>query len=120
MANSSDKLRKAYRNASSLETGIAAAETVNRNAKAAGVNLSMAEERAAKKVLQPRMKLDRQRTLARGKAMEKAQNKKAAADRAAAAVGNAPKKKGVSAAVIAAAKKAKSTPKTTAKKSGKK
>jgi hypothetical protein len=53
----------------------------------------MAEERAAKKVLQPRMKLDRQRTAARAVGIEKMQEKKAAAKRAAAAIGNAPASK---------------------------
>jgi hypothetical protein len=93
MASLNDKVRKARNNASSLETGIAASKTVDRNAKTAGVKLSMAEERAAKKVLQPRMKLDRERTAARGKAIEKMQEKKAAAKRAAAAIGYSETKK---------------------------
>jgi hypothetical protein len=88
-----DKVRKARRTATDLETGIAAYETVNRNAKAGKVRLSMAEERAAAKVLQPRMAQDRKKTAARGVAIEKMQTKKAAAKRAAAAVGNAPAKK---------------------------
>ena len=120
MASLNDKVRKARNKATSSETGIAAFETVNRNAKAGKVRLSMAEERAAAKVLQPRMKLDRERTLARGVAIEKREAKKAAAGRAAAAVGNPPKKKGVSAGVIAAAKKAKPATKTVTKKAGKK
>jgi hypothetical protein len=99
MASLNDKVRKARFNASSMETGIAANETVNRNAKTAGVRLSMAEERAAKKVLKPRMKLDRQRTAARGVAIEKMQEKKAAAKRAAAAIGNLPAAKKTSKAV---------------------
>ena len=93
MASLNDKVRKARRNATSLETGVAAFKTVNRNAKAGNVRLSMAEERAAAKVLQPRMTLDRKKTAARGVAIEKMQTKKAAAKRAAAAVGNAPAKK---------------------------
>ena len=107
MASLNDKVRKARNNATKLETGIAADETVNRNAKTAGVSLSMAEERAAKKVLQPRMQLDRSRTAARAVAIEKIQNKKAAATRAEAAIGNAPASK-------------KPAAKTTTKKTGKK
>ena len=93
MGSLNDKVRKARRSATNLEASIAAGETVNRNAKTAGVRLSMAEERVAKKVLQPRIKIDRQRTAARGMAIEKVQEKKAAAKRAAAAIGNAPASK---------------------------
>lgn len=101
-----EKVRKARINATNLETGIAASKTVDRNAKAAGVKLSMAEERAAKKVLQARMKIDRGKTAARAAGIQKIQEKKAAAKRAAAAVGNATPKKKVSPGVVAAAKKA--------------
>ena len=90
MARLSDRARKAVRNASSVETGVATYETINRNAKAAGVKLTMAEERAAAKVLEPRIRLDRKKTAARAVNIEKMQAKKAAAKRAAAAVGNAP------------------------------
>jgi hypothetical protein len=93
MGSLNDKVRAARRAATNLEANIAAGETVNRNAKTAGVRLSMAEERAAKKVLQPRIKIDRSRTAARGMAIEKIQEKKAAAKRAAAAIGNAPANK---------------------------
>jgi hypothetical protein len=93
MASLEDKVRKARNNASSGEVSYAANQTVSRNAKTAGVRLSMAEERAAKKVLEPRMKLDRQRTAARAKNIEKMQAKKAAAKRAAAAVGYSETKK---------------------------
>jgi hypothetical protein len=105
MASLNDKVSKARRVATNLETGIAAYETVNRNAKAGKVKLSMAEERAAVKVLQPRMSQDRKKTAARGAAIQKVQEKKAAAKRAAAAIGNSP-----------ATKKA---TKTTTKKAGK-
>jgi hypothetical protein len=88
MASLKDKVRKARNKATSLETGIAANETVSRNARTAGVTLSMAEERKAVKTLMPRMKLDRQKTAARAVAIEKREIKKAAAKRAAAAVGN--------------------------------
>jgi len=95
MASLEDKARKARFNASKMETGIAANETVNRNAKAGKVRLSMAEERAAVKVLKPRMQLDRSKTAARAVGIEKREVKKAAAKRAAAAVGNATAKKRV-------------------------
>ena len=90
MASLKDKVRKARSKASSMETSIAANQTVNRNAQTAGVRLSMAEERAAKKVLQPRMRQDRKKTAARGAAILKIQTKKAAAKRVAAAIGNSP------------------------------
>jgi hypothetical protein len=112
MGSLNDKVRKARNKATSLETGIAAYETVERNARTAGVRLSMAEERKAAKTLQPRMKIDRQRTAARAVAIEKMQTKKMAAKRAAAAIGNAPAAKKI------ATKKA--VAKTTTKKSGKK
>ena len=86
-----DKVRKARNNATKIETGIAAEKTVSRNAKTAGVKLSMAEERAAKKVIQPRINLDRGKTAARGMAILKVQEKKAAAKRMAAATGNVAK-----------------------------
>jgi hypothetical protein len=90
MARLSDRARKAVRNASSVETGVATYETINRNAKAAGVKLTMAEERAAAKVLEPRIRLDRKKTAARAVNIEKMQAKKSAAKRAAAAIGNSP------------------------------
>ena len=90
MASLNDKVRKAKFNAKGIEVSIAANKTVNRNAKTAGVRLSMAEERAARKVLQPRMAQDRKKTAARAVAIEKMQTKKAAAKRAAAAIGNSP------------------------------
>jgi hypothetical protein len=95
MARLSDRARKAVRNASSVETGVATYETINRNAKAAGVKLTMAEERAAAKVLEPRIRLDRKKTAARAVNIEKMQAKKAAAKRAAAAIGNTPASKKV-------------------------
>jgi hypothetical protein len=113
MARLSDRARKAIRNASSVETGVATYETINRNAKAAGVKLTMAEERAAAKVLEPRIRLDRKKTAARAVNIEKMQAKKTAAKRAAAAIGNTP------AAKKAAPKPAaKSRLKTTTKKKG--
>jgi hypothetical protein len=112
MGSLNDKVRKARRAATNLEAGIAAGRTVSRNADTAGVRLTMGEERAARKVLQPRIKLDRSRTAARAVGIEKREIKKAAAKRMAAAIGNAPASK------KAATKKA--VAKTTTKKSGKK
>ncbi len=100
MASLNDKVRKARNKASGMETRIAASETVLRNADAAKLRLSMAEERAAAKVLRPRMKLDRQRTLARGVAIEKREAKKTAAKRAAAAIGNLPAAKKTAKAAV--------------------
>jgi hypothetical protein len=93
MGSLNDKVRKALRNATKSESSIAAGKTVSRNAKTAGVKLSMAEERAATKALKPRIQADRAKTAARAVGIEKMQTKKAAAKRAAAAVGNAPAKK---------------------------
>jgi hypothetical protein len=90
-----EKVRKARNKATKIETGIAANETVSRNAKAAKVKLSMAEERKAAKTLQSRMQIDRSKTEARAVGIEKREIKKAAAKRAAAAVGNATAKKRV-------------------------
>ena len=88
MASLNDKVRKAKANASKLETSIAASETVSRNAKTAKVGLTLAQERAAKKVIQPRMQLDRSKTAARAAGIEKTQTKKTNATKIAAATGN--------------------------------
>jgi hypothetical protein len=93
MASLNDKVRKARRAATGGAAYFTAKETVKRNAKAGKVRLSMAEERAAAEVIQPRILQDRKKTAARGVAIEKREEKKAAATRAAAAVGNAPAKK---------------------------
>jgi hypothetical protein len=93
MASLSDKVSKARNNASKLETSIAAADTVSRNAKTAKANLTLKEERTAKKIIQPRMQLDRSRTAARGAAIQKIQSKKESAKRVDAATGNVPAKK---------------------------
>jgi hypothetical protein len=76
-----------------MEANITANETVNRNAKAGKIRLSMAEERAAARVIQPRIQQDRKKTAARAVSIEKREVKKAAATRAAAAIGNPPAKK---------------------------
>jgi hypothetical protein len=88
MASLNDKVRKAKANANKLETSIAASETVSRNAKTAKVDLTLAQERAAKKIIQPRMQLDRSKTAARAAGIEKTQAKKTNANKIAAATGN--------------------------------
>jgi UDP-3-O-[3-hydroxymyristoyl] glucosamine N-acyltransferase len=104
------KVRKAVNAKDKLNTRIAAGETVQRNAEAAGIkNLTTAEFNKARKTLQPRMRQDRKKTAARAVAIEKMQTKKIAAKRAAAAIGNSP-----------AAKKKVSMAKPTTKKAGKK
>ncbi len=65
-----NKVRAARRAATNTKTGNAARETVDRNAKTAGVKLSVAEKRAAQKILQARMKIDRGKTAARGAAIQ--------------------------------------------------
>jgi signal recognition particle subunit SEC65 len=107
MGSLNDKVRAARRAATKLSVGNAADKTIQRNSETAGVKLSLGEKRTAREVLVPRIKVDRERTAARGMAIEKMQEKKAAAKRMAAAIGNAP-----------AAKKA--APKTTPKKTTKK
>jgi hypothetical protein len=100
MASLNDKVRRARNAATNLETGIAASRTVSRNAETAGVRLSMSEERAAKKILKPRMALDRKKTAARAVGIQKREVKKAAAKRAAAAIGNLPAAKKTAKAVV--------------------
>jgi UDP-3-O-[3-hydroxymyristoyl] glucosamine N-acyltransferase len=85
------KVRKAVNAKDKLNTRIAAGETVQRNAEAAGIkDLTTAEFNKARKTLQPRMRQDRKKTAARAVAIEKMQTKKIAAKRAAAAIGNSP------------------------------
>ena len=84
------KVRKAKNAATSDAAKYAAGDTVMRNAKTAGVELSTAEFKKARKTLQPRIRIDRQKTAARAAGIEKMQTKKAAAKRAAAAIGNTP------------------------------
>jgi hypothetical protein len=94
MATLSEKVRKAKNAATKDAAKYAAGDTVMRNAKAAGIeDLSTAEFKKARKTLQPRIRLDRQKTAARAVGIEKMQAKKTAAKRAAAAIGNAPAKK---------------------------
>ena len=82
-----DKARKARYKASNSEVSIAASETVNRNAKAAKVNLSLAEERAAKKIIAPRMDAERERTASRAEFIAKREAEKAKQERISAATG---------------------------------
>jgi len=110
------KVSAARRAATNMKTGNAARETVDRNAKTAGVKLSVAEKRAAQKVLQARIKIDRGKTAARGAAIQKVQEKKAAAKRMAAATGNSQSKVTPKAKPATASKAtAKPTTKATAK-----
>jgi len=103
MASLSERARKAKNAATKDAAKYAAGDTVIRNAEAAGIkDLSTAEFKKARKTIQPRIRLDRQKTAARAAGIEKMQAKKTAAKRAAAAIGNVP-----------AAKKA--TPKPAAK-----
>jgi hypothetical protein len=99
------KVRKAVNAKDKLNTKIAAGETVQKNAEAAGIkDLTTAEFNKARKTLQPRMRQDRKKTAARAVAIQKMQTKKAAAKRAAAAVGNATSKKRVIKPTAATAK----------------
>ena len=92
MADSlSEKARKAKNAATKDAAKYAAGDTVMRNAEAAGIeDLTTAEFKKARKTLQPRIRVDRQKTAARAAGIEKMQAKKAAAKRAAAAIGNTP------------------------------
>jgi hypothetical protein len=78
----------------------AAGDTVQRNAETAKVSLSSKEFEKARNVLKPRMQIDRSRTAARAKAIDKVQTKKEAAKRAAAAIGNSPAVKKTAKAVV--------------------
>jgi hypothetical protein len=90
MADSLSAKARAAKNAATKDAAkYAAGDTVIRNAEAAGIkDLSTAEFKKARKTLQPRIRLDRQRTAARAAGIEKMQAKKTAAKRAAAAIGN--------------------------------
>ena len=91
MASLSEKARKAKNAATKDAAKYAAGDTVIRNAEAAGIkDLTTAEFKKARKTLQPRIRIDRQKTAARAAGIEKMQAKKTAAKRAAAAVGNSP------------------------------
>jgi hypothetical protein len=98
------KVRKAVVNARKDVTKYAAGDTVTRNAKAAGIkDLTTAEFKKARKTLEPRMGLDRQKTAARAVAIEKREIKKVAAKRAAAAIGNTPMAKNAAVKKVAKA-----------------
>lgn len=99
MASLRDKVSAAKTNARKDVIGYAAGDTVVRNARTAKVDLSTKEFKAAKKVLEPRMAVDRKKTAARAVGIEKREIKKAAAKRAAAAIGNAPAAKKTAKAV---------------------
>lgn len=110
MASLEDRARKAR--VAAREAGIAASETVSRNAKTNKVNLTLSEERKAKKMIQPTMAAERARTARRATSIAKREATKASAARVASATTAAPKKK-LNPGVAAAAKKAagKTTPK---------
>jgi len=65
MASSTDKAREARYKASKSETDFAASDTVNKNAKAAKVNLTINQEIAAKEAIKGNMKAERERTASR-------------------------------------------------------
>ena len=91
MASLSERARKAKNAATKDAAKYAAGDTVIRNAEAAGIkDLTTAEFKKARKTLQPRIRIDRQKTAARAAGIEKMQAKKTAAKRAAAAIGNTP------------------------------
>jgi len=105
MASLSEKARKAKNAATKDAAYYAAGDTVVRNAEAAGIkDLTTAEFKKARKTLQPRIRLDRQKTAARAAGIEKMQAKKTAAKRAAAAIGNTPAAKKVAPKPVAKAK----------------
>jgi hypothetical protein len=121
MAYLSDRARKAVNLADKLNTKIAAGDTVQRNAEAAGIkDLTTAEFRKARNTLQPRMRLDRKKTAARAIAIEKMQAKKTAAKRAAAAIGNSPAAKKAASKPAAKKTAVKVRVKTATNKKGKK
>ena len=109
MGSLRDKVNAAKVKARKDVTGYDAGDTVMRNAKTAKIDLTTKEYKAAKKVLEPRMAIDRKKTAARAVAIEKREMKEAAAKRAAAAIGNSP-----------ATKKKTSMAKPATKKAGKK
>jgi hypothetical protein len=105
MASLRDKVAAAKTKARKDVTGYDAGDTVMRNAKTAKIDLTTKEFKAAKKVLEPRMALDRKKTAARAVAIEKREAKKVAAKRAAAAIGNSPATKKKSSMAKKAGKK---------------
>ena len=121
----SERARKAVNASGSDSAYYAANDTVQRNAEAAGIkDLTTAEFNKARKIIRPRIRLDREKTAARAIAIDKREAKKTAAKRSAAAIGNTPAAK--KAATKPAAKKTAPKPavkvrvKTTANKKGKK
>ena len=111
-----DKVRKARRISTPMEVNSAARKTVDRNAKTAGVKITLAEKNKASGILYDRMKLDRGKTAARGAAIEKVQAKKQAAKRMNAATGNVTKAKAKSTLASSAKKDIKFMKKVATKK----
>jgi hypothetical protein len=65
MASSTDKARTARINANKLDTSLAAYATVDRNSKAAGVNLNYSEQNKAASAIKGNMQAERERTASR-------------------------------------------------------
>ena len=107
MASLQDKAFRARRIA--REAGIAAMETVGRNAKTAKVSLTPLEEQKAAKRIKPTMEAERARTARRGAFIAKREAVKSSQKRIQVATGNVVKK--------AAAKKAVARKTATKKKS---
>ena len=85
-----DKARQARINANKLETSFAASDTVNRNASAAKINLTMGEEAAAKKAIKGNMKAERERTASRAEFIANREEAKSKQARIQAATGSQP------------------------------
>jgi hypothetical protein len=92
-----DKVKKVQKHAKGGLGGVSSRKTkklVKQNAKEfTGQKLSLSEARKAVRIMQPRRQNDADRTLARGKFIEKRETKKAADARVIAAVGGVTKKK---------------------------
>lgn len=112
MASLEDRAMKARRVA--REAGIAARETVGRNAKANKIDLKPSEELKAAAKIQPTMAAERARTARRAAFIAKREETKSSNRRIATATTAAPKRK-LNPGVAAAAKKAAAAPKPTAK-----
>ena len=83
-----DKARQARINANKLETSFAASDTVNRNAKTAKVNLTIAEENAARKAIKGNMQAERERTASRAEYIANREEAKSKEARIQAATGS--------------------------------
>jgi hypothetical protein len=117
----SERGQKAVNAATKDSAYYAAGDTVQRNAEAAGIkDLSTAEFKKARKIIQPRIRADRKRTEARAIGIERREAKKTAAKRAAAAIGNSPAAKKAASKPAAKKTAVKVRVKTATNKKGKK